>query len=144
MIHTSEYFFLLPAQWICCFCCSELGSAGLLYLRSALSQPGDFAGFGRTPSCIWGFSWDSYLTWRCSTCSPGGQPALVSMVRQRGKRKNRSLPPTADTPQAATQGPGLQAGAVTPAGPGMIFPWSLHSPECRHDLHSHRDNSKLD
>lgn len=50
----------------------------------------------------------------------------------------------ADTPPAATPGPDLQAPAVTLTGPGVISPQSSCSPECRHDLHSQRDNSKSD
>lgn len=50
----------------------------------------------------------------------------------------------ADTPPAATLGPDLQAPAVTLTDPGVISPQSSCSPECKRDLHSHRDNSKSD
>lgn len=60
------------------------------------------------------------------------------------KGNSRSSVQAAGTPEATTRGPDLQARAVTPTGPGVISPWSSRSLECRRDLHSHRDNSKLD
>lgn len=75
---------------------------------------------------------------RCSR-NTGSLP----LSRARGRAGAQCKQPT-DTPQATSWGPDLQIQAVTPTGSGMISAWSSCSPECRHDLHSHRDNSKLD